>query len=94
MVFGGASAIWKYDKQFGPSYAVYDAAVAGVIRQLRQRYGVDVIRGTSLGVVTTADRIGHLRVLSLHAVAKLYALWARIAAGQPLRYSLSPRARL
>ena len=95
VVFGGASAIWKYDKQFGPSYAQsYDAAVAEVTLQLRLRYGIEVIRGTSLVVVTTAIRIGHLHVLSLPAVANVYALWARIAAGQPLGCSLSPGARL
>ena len=95
VVFGGASAIWKYDKQFGPSYAQsYEAAVAEVTLQLRLRYGIEVIRGTSLVVVTTAIRIGHLHVLSLPAVANVYALWARIAAGQPLGCSLSPGARL
>jgi hypothetical protein len=102
VVYGGTSEVWGYDRAvvagiehvwFGVKYNQY---VKEVLKQLRLR-GVDCIAGIRLGPVRTIDRIGHIHAESLNVVVNAYVLWARLAAGMPLRDSESatyPKSKL
>ena len=64
--------------------------------QLRLRE-VDCIAGIHLGPLRTIDRIGHVHAESLNVVVNAYVLWARLAAGMPLKDSASatyPKCKL
>ena len=62
----------------------YDQYAKEVLRQLRIRE-VDCIAGIHLGRLCTIDRVGHVHADSLNVVVKAYILWARLAAGMPLK---------
>ena len=85
IVYGGTSEVWGYDTSIVSSFGVkYDQYAKEVLKQLRLRE-VDCIAGIHLGPLRTIDRVGHVHAESLNVVVNAYILWARLAAGMPLK---------
>ena len=71
--------------------SIYDEYVDAVVRKLRLN-GTEVVKGIHLGKLQTVDRIGHVHESSLEQVARMWVLWANMAAGKATkRISEYPR---
>ena len=81
MVYGGTREVWGYDEGFG---GIYDEYVEAVVQKLRS-VQVEVVKGIHLGKLRTLDCIGHVHETNLEQVARMWILWANMAAGQPPR---------
>jgi hypothetical protein len=78
IVYGGASKTWKY---IGLMASKYDQYVNNIVMEIRKY--ADAIKGLSLGVLDTVDKIGHVNISSLGIVVHSFVSWALMAKGLP-----------
>jgi hypothetical protein len=82
IVYGGTHETWRYNEKFSEEFcSIYDEYVDAVVRKLRLT-GTEVVKEIHLGQLQTVDRIGHVHESSLEQVARMWVLWANMAAGK------------